>query len=181
MLPSKECRVSVSTGAASGTTSPLPLCQATDHSARLHCRSLMSSLPPVALLFAFSISNITFSSSAMAGFKCRHDKPVKNQLKQRPPPNSFEGFFSRLGEYSCPCDWNGAFSFHTHFSSPLLPGVFLLQGLFALAYSQMGTPSFKYASQSSAFIHLFCWSPKIWVHCSSSSKQVHSGFTSPLN
>lgn len=68
--------------------------------------------------------------------------------------------------------WDFVVSVHTHFSSPLLPGVFLLQGLFALAYSRMGTPSFKCASRSSASIHSVCWSPRLRVHSSSSSKQA---------
>lgn len=40
--------------------------------------------------------------------------------------------------------------------SPSRKSIFQLQGLFTLAYSMMGTPSFKCASQSLASIHFFC-------------------------
>lgn len=66
------------------------------------------------------LSQTPLFSSAISGFKCRCDRLVKSQLKQLPPSNSFEVFFSGLRESSCACDWNSTFWLDFRVTSPVL-------------------------------------------------------------
>ena len=128
-----------------------PLITLVDRACRLYPRSLVSSFLPApnSTPVCLHCPKSHLFSSAISGFKCRHDKLVKSDCKQLTPASSAEGFFG-LTKPSSALFWS-----HFRVPSPVLSSQksFSVTSTVCFGLRSGGHALLKYASRPSGSIH----------------------------